>query len=195
MSTQPAILIAFLQQTSHIPLELATQIAAVFEHREIAKGEFLLKQGRPANEYLLLASGYMRAWLSDTEGNEITTGLYAPFDVVFEVAGFFQRIPGQENLEAVTDCTGWILSFEKLNSLFHEIPAFREFGRAILVKNFVGFKLRTLSMISTTAEQRYEQLMNTKPELLQHVPLKFIASYLGITDSSLSRIRKQQQHK
>ena len=58
------------------------------------------------------------------------------------------------------------------------------------MNGFIVLKERTMSMINSTAEQRYEHLINTRPDIFQNVPLKYIASYLGITDTSLSRIRK-----
>jgi len=61
----------------------------------------------------------------------------------------------------------------------------------VLVKGFTELKTRTLSIITETAEDRYEQLLKTNPEIFKHAPLKNIASYLGITDTSLSRIRKE----
>ena len=79
--------------------------------------------------------------------------------------------------------------------LFHSIYEFREFGRMILVKGFISFKQRTLSLINESAEQRYETLITARPEIFQRAPLKYIASYLGITDSSLSRIRRELAHK
>ena len=81
--------------------------------------------------------------------------------------------------------------WEQLNMLFHSLPEFREFGRSILVKGFTALKNRMLSMITETAEERYAHLLQNKPEIFQHAPLKTIASYLGITDTSLSRIRKE----
>ena len=75
--------------------------------------------------------------------------------------------------------------------LFHSLPEFRDFGRAILVKGFATLKLRMLSMITETAEERYAALLQSNPEIFQQAPLKYIASYLGITDTSLSRIRKE----
>ncbi len=89
------------------------------------------------------------------------------------------------------NCKGWVISFEKLNMIFHSIPEFREFGRAILVKGFASLKLRMLSLITETAEEPYASLLQFNPEIFQNAPLKYIASYLGITDTSLSRIRKE----
>jgi len=183
-------LTAFIRNAAPLTIERAAFLAEQFTYKEIPKGKLLIKIGRVADEYMFLESGFMRSYLYDTEGNEITLDFYSANQVVFEVASFFQRIPSQENFEAMTDCTGKVLSFEKLNKLFHDLPEFREFGRAILVKGFTAFKLRTLSLINKTAEERYKLLMESNPEIFHHAQLKHIASYLGITDTSLSRIRK-----
>jgi hypothetical protein len=74
--------------------------------------------------------------------------------------------------------------------MFHATPEFREFGRHILVRGFSSLKIRTLSMITETAEERYANLLNSHPEIFVYAPLKNIATYLGITDTSLSRIRR-----
>jgi CRP-like cAMP-binding protein len=133
----------------------------------------------------------MRAFAHNTEGMEITTNFYADNQVVFEVSSFFTRSKSQENIQALTDCKGWSITYEQLNTLFHALPEFREFGRYILVKGFSSFKNRMLSMITDTAEQRYRKLLSTNPEIFVHASLKTIATYLGITDTSLSRIRKE----
>ena len=189
------ILIDFLKHTPYLSEDTANQIAQQFEVKEILKGEKFIKTGRTANEYLFLQSGFIRSYLFDIEGNEITLNFYGPNEVVFEVASFFQRHPSQENFEAISDCSGWVLDYEKLNALFHALPEFREFGRAMLVKGFIAFKQRTISLINKTAEERYELLLQTKNEIFQHASLKHIASYLGVTDTSLSRIRKSYASK
>lgn len=184
-------LIKFFQQATPIKQEMVFRIAKHFKLREFSRGDFFLKEGKVSNEYLFLESGYMRAFLFDTEGNEVTVNFYSSNNVVFEVSSFFQRVPTQENIQALTDCIGWAVTFEELNMLFHSLPEFREFGRAMLVKGFVSLKVRTLSMINKTAEQRYANLLKSNPEIFQNAPLKFIASYLGLTDTSLSRIRRE----
>ncbi len=185
------ILISFFQNSSRVSMEAAKHIAGHFHLKEISKNEWILKSGRMADEYLFLEKGYMRSYAVDTAGNDVTTNFYAPGQVVFEVSSFFNRTISKENIQALTDCEGWYISFDELNQLFHTLPEFREFGRAILVKGFSELKGRMLSMITETAEERYEHLLMKSPDIFQHVPLKFIASYLGITDTSLSRIRKE----
>jgi hypothetical protein len=115
--------------------------------------------------------------------------------MVFEVGSFFQKTPSKENFQALEDCSGWFINFDQLQLLFHTIPEFREFGRMILVKGFITFKQRALSLINERAERRYESLINARPDIFQKAPLKYIASYLGITDTSLSRIRRELSHK
>jgi CRP-like cAMP-binding protein len=184
-------LIQFILRTIPMKDGMANQIAQNFRLKEFVKGDFFVNEGKINNEYLFLENGYMRAFLLDTEGNEVTVNFYSPKSVVFEVSSFFQRVIAQENIQSLTDAKGWVITFEELDNLFHSIPEFREFGRAILVKGFVSLKIRTLSMINKTAEQRYASLLTSNPDLFQNAPLKFIASYLGLTDTSLSRIRKE----
>ena len=181
----------FFQAVHPLSDAIASEIAAHFTPAHLKKGAYFLQEGARSNDYLFLEKGIIRSFLFDTKGTEVTTNFYSSGNVVFEAASFFQRIPSQENFIAVTDCTGWTISFSQLNAIFHAMPAFRETGRAILVKTLVTLKMRTLSMINQTAEQRYAALLSSHPEIFQHVPLKYIASYLGITDTSLSRIRKE----
>ncbi|HTF81192.1 MAG TPA: Crp/Fnr family transcriptional regulator [Cytophagales bacterium] len=178
---------------SHLPVsdEIVQEIIQHFEIRQIPKHGFFLMEGKVSNEYMFLEQGIMRAYTIDYEGNEVTVNFYTNNQMVFEVASFFTQSISKENIQALTDCQGFVIRFGQLNKLFHSIPEFREFGRAMLVKGFVALKQRTLSLINLTAEERYAELLVHQKELMQHVPLKHIASYLGITDSSLSRIRRE----
>ena len=187
--------IQFIQQVQPMSQQKAEEIISHFEQRELAQGEYLIEAGQRSNEYLYLEDGFMRAYTYDVEGNEVTTNFYAANSVVFEVASFFGRTASKEYIQALTPCSGYIVDYESLNQLFHTLPEFREFGRAILVKGFVALKERTLSLINDTAEERYAALLERKPEIFQYAPLKHIASYLGITDTSLSRIRREFQKK
>lgn len=181
----------YLKSTNLISLETAAEIANHFESKLILKNQKLLEEGTVSDEYIFLEKGFMRAYAHDTEGNEVTTNFYFPNDVVFEVASFFNRTKSKENIQALTDCVGWYITYEQLNRLFHTLPEFREFGRSVLVKGFSDLKTRMLSMITETAEERYVFLLKSNPEIFQQAPLKNIASFLGITDTSLSRIRKE----
>ena len=101
------------------------------------------------------------------------------------------RTPTRENIQALTDCICWQLDFETFQQLFHSIEAFREAGRSRLVKSYFELKRHSTSLISDQAKDRNKRLLAEKPPNVQNVSLKQIASYLGVTDTSLSRIRKE----
>ncbi len=185
------LLIQFLQNSGRVTLTSAQNIAAVFSYKEIPKGNFFLKQSVISNEYFFLEKGFMRSFAFDTDDNDVTTNFYADNQMVFEVSSFFKRTASRENIQAIRDCYGWAITYQQLNDLFHAMPEFREFGRAVLVKGFSSLKTRMLSLITETAEQRYAALLKNNPEIFKEAALKHIASYLGITDTSLSRIRKE----
>lgn len=193
MSSQK--LIQFFKNSNLVSQVAAEEIARTFLPKEIKRNEFLFKEGRVCNEYFFLENGFIRAFAYDTEGNDVTTNFYSSCHVVFEVSSFFNRTISKENYQAIVDCEGWYITYEQLNNLFHSMHEFRDFGRSILVKGFSSLKIRMLSMITETAEQRYDALLKTNPEIFQHAALKHIASYLGITDTSLSRIRKEYAKK
>ena len=182
-------LIRFLQSTDFVNAGQAEEIANVFTQKAFGKNAFLLQAGRVSDDYLFLDSGFMRAFACDTDGHDVTTGFYASGQIVFEVASFFNRTPSQEYIQALTDCRGWSITHQQLNALFHARPEFREFGRSVLVRGFAALKSRMLAMITESATERYEKLVKTTPEILLHAPVKHVASYLGVTDTSLSRIR------
>ena len=184
-------LIQLFYSSNLVSFAKAEEIASHFSQKIVLKNEFFLIEGNHSNEYFFLEKGFMRAFAHDTEGNEVTTNFYSEHQVVFEVSSFFNRTISKENIQALTDCEGWYITYEQLNKLFHALPEFREFGRSILVKGFAALKTRMLAMITETAEERYAHLLKTNPEIFHHAPLKTVASYLGITDTSLSRIRKE----
>ncbi len=160
-----------------------------YEERHFEKGEFFLKQGK-ISDSLVLIEGLMRAYTFDRDGYEVTTNFFSNPRAVYDPASFFQQTASMENIQAVTECFTYSISFEGVNKLFHSVPEFREFGRLRLVEELVMFKQRMLAMINRSAEERYADLIRDNYDIIQNAPLKYIASYLGITDTSLSRIRR-----
>ena len=185
----------FFENSGRVNAIKAKEISEYFQDKKIQKGELFLKEGQVSNEYLVLEDGFMRSYSFDVEGKEVTTAFHNNSYPVFEVASFFNRTPSRENIQALAPCSGWFITYDQLNMLFHTIPEFRDFGRSVLVKGFAGLKTRMLSMITETAEERYISLLQSNPDVFQYTPLKQIASYLGITDTSLSRIRKEMMKK
>ncbi len=166
-------------------------ILGKFSLKEFQKGDFLLQEGKTANYYWFVQSGFILLYAIDLEGNDVSTNFYTTGDIVIDWPSFFMRTTTKENIQALTDGACWQLDFETFQQLFHSIEAFREAGRSRLVKSYFELKRHSTSLITDQAKDRYLRLISEKPLIIQNVPLKQIASYLGITDTSLSRIRKE----
>lgn len=185
-------LINFIISAVDISEQDAEEIARAFQPIALKEKEFLLRENQLSDDYFYLKTGLMRTFLYDLNGNEITVDFFIEDSIVFEVTSFFNRIRSEANIQAITNCSGFRISYDELNTLFHNKPAFRDFGRAILVKKFIASQKRNYGMINRTAVERYQDLLATKPQILKYSPLKYIASYLGVTDSTLSRLRKNK---
>lgn len=192
MSKQP--LKDFFKKSQLLSQKAINSMAEEYEERHFVKDEFFLKQGKVSDSVFLI-EGLMRAYTFTPNGNEVTTNFFSQYQAVYDPASFFQQTPSTENIQAVTECLTYSISYDKVNKLFHTLPEFREFGRLMLLEELVSFKQRTLAVINRSAEERYIDLMKEHQDILQHAPLKHIASYLGITDSSLSRIRRNSSRK
>ncbi len=181
----------FIQKILPMDTAKAGVIVNFFEEKKISKNDFLTRKGKICNDFYFLAEGYVRSYTIDLKGQDITTGFYNGEEVVCELSSFFKRIPGTEDFVALSDCETLVINFEKVQRAFHGMPEFREFGRGMLINAYTGLKQRVMSSLHLTAEERYDMLIQNNPGIFQHAPLKNIASYLGVTDTSLSRIRKE----
>ncbi|RYE18536.1 MAG: Crp/Fnr family transcriptional regulator, partial [Sphingobacteriaceae bacterium] len=141
--------------------------------------------------YFCISEGLVRSYVYDFNGNDITTGFIGNNEIAIDVISLFHQIPTVEYFQALTDCRCYVIDFDKFQNLYHSIKGFNEWGRAWMSGSLFNLKQRTLSMITDSASERYKILQEQHPQILQQAPLKFIASYLGITDTSLSRIRKE----
>ncbi|WP_246255801.1 Crp/Fnr family transcriptional regulator [Cyclobacterium plantarum] len=155
------------------------------------KGDLILTEGQFSNAYYCLEKGLVRAFARNIDGKDITTGFFSKNEIVIEVASLFLRQPTRENIQALSDCECWMIGYEAFQELFEKIEGFTEWGRTWMSRALLANKQRSLSMITDSATNRYLSLRREQPEVLQVAPLKHIASYLGVTDSSLSRIRKE----
>lgn len=165
-------------------------ILSQYQRIEFAKNDFLVKEGNTANYYFFMESGFARSYVIDIEGNDISTKFFSSTDIVIDWHSYFLKTKCRENIQAITACVAWKITFENFMKLFN-IEAFREVGRTRLVNNYFELKNHSLSIIAEPAIDRYLNLLKLKPDIVQNVPLKQIATYLGITDTSLSRIRKE----
>jgi CRP-like cAMP-binding protein len=184
----------FLAPFFPAPAFTASQTALVvaqFKPVTFAKDQLLLTPGKTAEHYWFLETGWVRSFAVDPGGNDRTTQFYGPGGLVIDWPSFLLRQPSGEHFQALVACTAWQLDYEAFQQLFDTMPAFREAGRARLVANYFALQQHHLSRIVDPAKERYLRLLREHPQLVQQVPLRQIASYLDVTDTSLSRIRRE----
>ncbi|GAB2675709.1 Crp/Fnr family transcriptional regulator [Flavihumibacter cheonanensis] len=165
------------------------QIAATLEMVFIKKDTILLEEGKICRYLYFLESGLMRFYIMK-DGKDITKFFTdAPFCFTSQVS-FTKGLPAQENIEALEDSVIWQMPVDKANQLL-QIRGWSDFVR-ILIQQVQSYTESILQELQTvTAEERYRNMLMKEPQLVQRIPLKYLASYLGIAPQSLSRIRKQ----
>jgi CRP-like cAMP-binding protein len=167
------------------------EIIPKYKQVHFQKNDYLLRQGQVEKKYWFIEEGFVRSYIIDTDGNDVTFNLYASCDVVIDYPSMFFFAPTRENIQALTNCICWEISFEAFQEMFNNILNFREQQRSLLVGSYFALKEHSISLIADQAKDRYLKLLQQKPQIIQNVSLKHIATYLGITDTSLSRIRKE----
>ncbi|PWN62769.1 Crp/Fnr family transcriptional regulator [Chryseobacterium viscerum] len=170
--------------------EVVEKITETFNYFELKANTVLLNKDAISTKTYFLEKGYVRSYILNEDNEEITTHIYRAPCFVNDFLSFFRQQPTKETYQTVTDCVFWETGLENVQHNFHNIPEFREFSRLLFVLNYYNIHDRLIEMASQKASTRYFNLMKKDPDIFQHVPLKVIASYLGIKDSSLSRIRR-----
>ena len=173
--------------------EKADLISTYFIQKSFTKETLLIQEGKTSKNSYFLESGIIRCYIIDLNGNEVTTRFFSAPDFLNDYLSFFEQKPSEENYELLTDCVLYSISYDNVQHCFHTIPEFREWGRMLLTLNYTFVNKKMIALYKETAQERYLNLQKSNPEIIEKVPLHIIASYLGITKFSLSRIRKEIQ--
>lgn len=167
---------------------------AIIESSKIVqydKKEKLLSEGEKSDHIYFLIKGAVRVFYLNQEGAETNTWFLFENELVISVYSFFTSQPSFEYIETLEDCIFITLRKEKLDWLYQNFVEFNIIGRRLTELYYVRNEAQANSLRMLSAKERYQQLLNTQPQLLQRVSLGHIASYLGISAETLSRIRKQ----
>ncbi|RKR07020.1 CRP-like cAMP-binding protein [Maribacter vaceletii] len=183
----------YLKNIKSMSDEKADLISTYFIQKSFTKETLLIQEGKTSKNSYFLESGIIRCYIIDLNGNEVTTRFFSAPDFLNDYLSFFEQKPSEENYELLTDCVLYSISYDNVQHCFHTIPEFREWGRMLLTLNYTFVNKKMISLYKETAQERYLNLEKTNPEIIEKVPLHIIASYLGITKFSLSRIRKEIQ--
>ena len=154
------------------------------------KNHLLLKTGQTEHHLSFIESGIIRFYIPKDE-NDLTFAFAFDNSFVSAYDSFLTQRPSIYNVETLTKTTLWRLTYSDLQSIYKETAIGNTIGRQASEDLFLKKSKRELSLLNETAEQRYLNLFTEQPRLIKQIPLKYIASYIGITPQALSRIRKR----
>lgn len=169
--------------------EEQAEIAMHFKLQIQPKGSYFVQEGRTNPHLGFIESGIFQYYYN-LDGNEITTYVVSEGGFIASLISFLRNMPARESIRALTDSRIWLIHRNDLKVLCEKMPKFQEFYTQLIEYQVICIDDSRFNLITLNAEQRYQKLLSEEPQLLQKIPLQYLASILGITPRHLSRIRR-----
>lgn len=176
--------------TSVDPQE-AADILACFHERTFPRNELLLRMGETAHQLYFIVSGIGRKFYVDVTGREHTFDFCMEQDFTTDLESFSRKAPSASSIQTISKMGCYAISCSVIGGLMDRSPVFKGFILDLTEAFAISNIHRVQSLLTLSPEQRFTRLLETRPELLQRIPQRYIAQYLGVAPESLSRIRKR----
>lgn len=180
----------FLQTQPNFTIDELKLIKSLYKRRTVKKNTLLVESGKICRKLFLIKTGVIRFFFTHHEKeftwNLTTEGMFATV-----LSSFVNQIPSHDTLQTVSPSVIYEMSYEDNQRLINEMPNYADMYRILLERALMEQGQRLREQIAETGQERYEKLMNNRPELFQIIPQGILGSYLGMTRQSLSRLQKQ----
>jgi CRP-like cAMP-binding protein len=163
----------------------------LLREREIASKTILLNEGEIATHVYFIKKGCIREWFNK-DGKDITFQFFFEGQPIASLDSFINNQPSKFTIESIEPSTLFSLSKDNFEQLYRFYPEFKEGFQEFIFQRFTNYSQLFLSRIKDTPQERYEDLIKNHPEIIKRIPQHYIASYLGITPISLSRIKNRK---
>lgn len=161
----------------------------LFLPKKLRKRQYLLQEGDVCKYTTFVTNGLLRSYTIDNKGTEHILQFAFEGWWMGDLYSFLTNEPSIFNIEAIEDCELLLITKQSWELLLEKIPAFERYFRILIQNNLIATQQRLMGNLSETAEGKYVKLMKNFPGCLMRIPQHMIASYLGITRETLSRIR------
>ena len=163
----------------------------LFKEIKVPAKAMLLHEGEISRNLYFIVKGCLRLWFNN-KGKDVTFQFFFENQAVSSIESFMNKTPNLFNLESIEPSELFFLTKKNFDVLFAELPQLKDGFNKIILQRMENYANLFLSRIKDSPKQRYQDLIKNNPHILQQVPQHYIASYLGITSVSLSRIRNKR---
>lgn len=184
-------LLQFMEKHTSLSKENIQEIMSHMVVETYKKGTILLKQGERSDKCYLVLKGCIRQYSNSSEGKEITHNFFTEEQAVVMFKSYKLGVPSDYSLACLEDSTLLVGSIESEEKMYTQYPELKNITRSIMELNFGEVQDDIASFMGATPEERYRRLLDKRPELINRVPQYQLASYLGMTPESFSRIKKR----
>ena len=188
-------LINKIKNSISLSTEAEKYIYSIAEEKLFSKGEVLIRSGQTVNMTFFVIQGSLRSFCVDKEGKDHTLQFAIKDWWISDFIAMYNHEPASLTVECITDSTVIEFNAQKLAQIYLQFPEFEPFQRKNLERHLVSLHKRILNQLQLTALERYNLFLKQYPNIEQHVSNYHIASYLGITKQSLSRLRAEKAKK
>jgi len=166
-------------------------VMSFFKRRKLRKRQYLLQEGDVCKYISFVTEGLMRSYTVDEKGNEHINLFAWEGWWISDFAGFIFGNEAKLNIDAIEDTTVLLLSVENYEKMLTEVPLMERYFRVLYQNSLATKDNRLISAITHTAEEKYTMFLDTYPSIGQRLPQHLIASYLGLSPETISRIKKK----
>lgn len=182
---------SYLKENAGLNDEELDRIRAVTVNKKLRKRQYLLQEGDVCHYNCFVVKGCLRNYRVSEDGNEHILRFGVENWWVSDPESYNNGTPSKNNIDALEDSELLLIEKQDFNNLLNNIPDFKDFIYILKAKSFDASQNRIMSNISDTAEEKYSNFIKAYPGIFNRVPLHMIASYLGLSRETLSRIRNQ----
>ncbi len=176
---------------SVLNLPFPDQILNQLKRVDLAKGTHFVKSGDAVKTLAFIVDGYLRTYQIDFKGNDVTTNFHKPNEYCASYYGFYAQKPALDNIVAITDVTLYTISHTNLMALFEHDLSINIEARKIIEQVCIEKDFRIAQLLKLDGKDRYLWFLETYPSLIKVAQLNHIASFLGLSPETLSRIRRK----
>ena len=184
-------LVEFINNIYPLTDEIMEFMSSRTTFKKVSKGKFLLKPGEYCNDYYYIHKGILRSYIKYGE-KEITIWINPEGEITTAIRSIAGSRLSDEYIQVIENAELVVIPFNAMRELYERFPEMNKVGRMLLEEYYAASEERVFIARLPNAQARYQHFINSRPELLNRIPLKYVASYLGITLETLSRLRAKK---